>query len=197
MVDKLPFLPDEHHYAIAAVAVRAAILDHRIEEAIYAFLPDHHETAAFLLDELSWTKFPKLLRRVMLDGFPGEAPEIEKLYGRIVAARSLRNDLLHWLWRKSDDPDMAILARMPPHKPGTKRAPLSAADVAAVADELLAVTRELGRLIRRRWKQEFPPLPSPDTREPLSPPLDSASPSGSDHPENPGPRDLLRKPSPE
>jgi hypothetical protein len=36
MPKKLPFLPDEHHYAIAHVATRAAQLDHVIEVCVDA-----------------------------------------------------------------------------------------------------------------------------------------------------------------
>jgi hypothetical protein len=45
MPKKLPFLPDEHHYAIAHVATRAAQLDHVIEFCVDTQMGSHKKAA--------------------------------------------------------------------------------------------------------------------------------------------------------
>jgi len=49
MPDKLPLLPDEHHYAIAHVAARAAQLDHAIELAVVAQMANLRDAAKYLV----------------------------------------------------------------------------------------------------------------------------------------------------
>lgn len=49
MTNKLPFIPEEFHYAIANVAARASQLDHMIEHSIEVMFGDMHNTAEFIL----------------------------------------------------------------------------------------------------------------------------------------------------
>jgi len=157
MVDKLPFLSDEHHFAIAAVAARAAQLDNQIEHGIYTFLGDHHGAGAFLLNNLPSVKLLGLLNRLIADDYPGDEADIDDLFQRIAAARKQRNKLLHWVWGQSDDPSKAKAARVPPHK-AREEQHWSSAEIAAVAGDLLSLTNELDIWIGRQWERIFPPL---------------------------------------
>jgi hypothetical protein len=70
MPNKLPFLPDDHHYAIANVAVVAAQLDHMIEATIETALLDRKSTAEFMMKNLGADRVVGLLKAVLLDMAP-------------------------------------------------------------------------------------------------------------------------------
>jgi len=79
---KLPFLPDEHHYAIAHVATRAAQLDHAIEFCVDAQMGSHREAAEYLIKSLDTPRLIGLLRVLLQDNFPTRVSEIEALIKR-------------------------------------------------------------------------------------------------------------------
>jgi hypothetical protein len=101
---KLPFLPDEHHYAIAHVATRAAQLDHAIELCVSAQMGSHRKAAEHLIKNLDTHRLVDLLRVLLQDNFPTRVSEIETLIQEIKAARAERNEVLHWLWVRTQIP---------------------------------------------------------------------------------------------
>src|SRR5262245_5376417 len=105
MPKKLPFLPDEHHYAIAHVATRAAQLDYAIEYCVSAQMRSHKH----LIKRLDVNRLVDLLGPLLRDNFPTRLSEIEKLIEDIKAARAERNEVLHWIWGQADDPGTATL----------------------------------------------------------------------------------------
>src|SRR4051812_48546670 len=104
MIEKLPFLPDEHHYAIAHVAARSSQMEHHIEHLVNAAFAGQPETAEFLLKNLGTDRMVGLLKAALLDKFPQSREQIERLCAEIGRLRTLRNNLLHWIWGKSEDP---------------------------------------------------------------------------------------------
>src|SRR5262245_48718866 len=146
MPKKLPFLPDEYHYAIAHVATRAAQLDYAIEFAVNAQMMFFHGRAAeYLIKTLDKSRLVDLLRALLLDKFPTREAEIETLIQEIKGARAERNEILHWIW--GVDPDDPTRARL-----GSKqliredRAKTKTADeVYALAERLLAAVHALDR----------------------------------------------------
>jgi hypothetical protein len=144
MIPKLPFLPEAHHFAIAAVAIRSAQLDHQIPIIVAGLLgPARNHTAQFLLKgNLSPDRLVLLLQALLRDEFPDEAEAIDGAIAEIRRVRNERNRILHWVWGKSDAPDVAVLAKLPvfgEHLFEDK----TAAEIQAVADDLLKVMSAL------------------------------------------------------
>ena len=88
MPNKLPFLPDEYHYAIAHVASRAAQLDHVIEYAIVAQFKPVQGIAEFLLKNMDTSRIIGVLEILLQNNFPDRKDEMTKLIETIRTARS-------------------------------------------------------------------------------------------------------------
>jgi len=161
MVDKLPFLPDEHHYAIAAVAARAAQLEATIETSISILLAATEKTSAFILKNMNGDKYVGLLKQMLLDLSPAREDIINKAFPRIAAARTERNEILHWLWGKSEKPSAAKYTSLRPHREQQERSK-TAAEIQAVADELLELSLVISALVTLSAKLR----PSPYTPGP-------------------------------
>jgi hypothetical protein len=136
MVSKLPFLPDEFHFAIASVAARAAQLDHHIEQAISQALMDRCQTSRFLLSNVSPDRLVDLLRCLLVDVLPLEEVHIKSLFEKIKQARQSRNEIMHWLWAQTDDPNRITMARIRPHE-ATKTVKKTVAQIQSIADSML------------------------------------------------------------
>jgi hypothetical protein len=143
MRSKLPFLPDDHHYAIANVAARSAQLDHYIELTIQCALRDHEQTARFALKNLGQDRVVGLMEAVLLDVEPKAEAGIKSVIAEINRLRTARNEILHWLWGKTEDPDIARHATLRPFRE-PRHANKTAAEVQAVADDLMKVIHTIG-----------------------------------------------------
>lgn len=158
MVDKLPFLPDEHHFAIASVATRSAQLDHHIEHLIYMALARSQRTAEFALKNLGADRLVNFLKAVLIDAAPESEPEIAAIVAAINRVRGERNDIMHWIWGKSDEPERAVHASIRPfreHQQKTK----TALEIQQIANDLLECTRALIKwsdLLHARLRQPSP-----------------------------------------
>jgi hypothetical protein len=143
MVDKLPFLPDEHHFAIAAVATRSAQLDHHIEFVINLAFLDRQHAAKFILKNLNGERMVGLLGAALHDVVPTHGESIDSLIAEINRRRGERNEILHWLWGKSDgDPGSAIHATIRPFRE-SRSSTKTAGQIQAVADAMLEIIRTL------------------------------------------------------
>lgn len=172
MPNKLPFLPDDHHYAIANVAVVAAQLEHMIEATIDTALLERPRTAEFILKTTSAERLVGLLEAVLLDLAPKKEADITKLIADIRRLRSERNDIMHWIWSGSDEPDTARHATMRPYRE-TKAKTKKANEIQTIADEMTAVIDVLGEWVRTGFDRRIASLR--DTLAPPTPPHDSAS----------------------
>jgi hypothetical protein len=144
MPKKLPFLSDEHHYAIAHVATRAAQLDWMIEFCVNTqMMVSHGRAAEYLIKSLDTNRLVDLLRVLLLDNFPTQASEIEALIQEIKAARTERNEVLHWIWGPDpEDPTRARLGSQRVYRE-EKFKTKTAEELYALADRLMAAVHAL------------------------------------------------------
>ena len=198
MRDKLPFLPDDHHYAIAHVATRAAQLDHTIEYCIDIQFSPRGETSKFLIKNMDTNRLVSLLHVVLLENFPEKTGTINAMMGDIITARKERNEILHWLWGKGEDDTLARHGSMRPHREETSKTK-TAEQIYEVAglmlDASIALTRLNENWIKKLYVSDRA-VPSSDTPAPPTPPERSASTSGPDQPKTGGLLDHLLQPSP-
>lgn len=141
MPEKLPYLSDEHHYAIAAVATRAAQMEHLLEHTINLGLFGQSKLAEFLLKNMSQDRIVGLLEAVLSDQLQ-DSTGVAKLVGRIRKARDDRNEILHSIYGIADDPNLTSVATLRPYRT-IKSQERSAGEFYAVAEELLAICLEL------------------------------------------------------
>lgn len=155
MPRKLPFLPDEHHYAIARVAISAAQLDHAIERLIYLLLALPDQVAEFILRNINTNRLIELLQTIFLCGVPEEESDIKALFQRIKVARQDRNDILHWFYEESSIAGSAKLSDKRPFRKKPARE-MTAKDVEAVADSLDQCQGELVEwMAYYDWRKEL------------------------------------------
>jgi len=199
MPDKLPFLPDDHHYAIAHVATRAAQLDHALEYSIDTQLFPRRETGKFLVRNLDTNRLVSLLHAVLLENFREKSNLINAMMKDIVSARKERNEILHWLWGKGDDDTEARHGSMRPHREEMSKTK-TARQIYDVAALMLEVSLGLMRLNSDWLKkhnidmgliESLPDEPGALTLE------QSTLSSEQDQPILGGLLDALRQPSPE
>ncbi|OAI45472.1 hypothetical protein AYO42_00085 [Rhizomicrobium sp. SCGC AG-212-E05] len=140
MVDKLPFLPDDHHYAIAAVATRSGQLESAIESCIAVFFPSSPRVGAFILKNMNGDRYMDLLKELLTDlSAESDRALVVHAFQRIKALRTERNEILHWLYGESGDPTLAKYVSMRPHRDFQERTK-TAAQIQAVAEEMLDMT---------------------------------------------------------
>lgn len=149
MATKLSFLTDEHHFALANVAIRAAQLDAHIEETVAMFLVDKPATAKFILHNTGADRLIGLLQAMLVDHFPADKTEADNLITAIKSARGSRNDLLHQLWGPAEEADKATVASIRPYREDKIRF-VTASDIQAVATKLLECTTSL-----IQWSEVF------------------------------------------
>jgi hypothetical protein len=200
MPDKLPFLPDEHHYAIAHVASRAAQLDHQIEFSVFTQFYPRHETSKYLLKNLDSNRLVNLLHALLRDNFKDRSTLIDAMMKDIAEARRERNEILHWLWGKGEDDTIARHGTSRPYRSEESKTK-TAQQIYDVAALMLDATIALNRLdteYLKRYGMDPASLPAlPDTPEPPTLPPHSASPETAGHSEDGGLLDPPPPPSPE
>lgn len=159
MPTKLPHITDDHHFAIANVAGRAAQMDVQIEKTIAAGLMQQPKTAEFVLKNLGADRIVSLLKAMLLDAFPEEAGQIDALIKTISELKADRNEILHWTWIPGQKPETSISATARPFRE-FRYNEISADQIQVIADDMLVVTRALLEwqdTLRKRLA-----LPSPD-----------------------------------
>jgi hypothetical protein len=165
MTDKLPYLSDAHHYAIAAVAARAAQLDATIEVSIAGMLPGSPNAAAFILRGMNGDKYVDLLEKMLVDlAMYEHVPMVETVFSQIRTLRTERNEILHWLYGKTDDPEKAFYASVRPHREERQKTK-TAKEIFAISESLLDMTMVVSALSALALKllssPYRPPQPSP------------------------------------
>lgn len=152
MTYKLPFLSDEHHFAIANVAARAAQLDHHIEFAIQVLMDEQANAAKHLLKNMNSDRLVGYLEGLLLDRFPDQSSMIEDRFKKIVEARRGRNELLHWLWGTTEEPGTMKIARIRPYHED-REASRTTSDIMALAAEMLNATLALNTWTTRHQEE--------------------------------------------
>lgn len=149
MVTKLPFLSDDHHFAIANVAVRSGQMEYHIEHLTSETLAKLPQTAEFLLKNLGADRVVGLMQRALLDHHPADAEKIEKLVSEISRLRTERNEILHWIWGKSLVENEAIHLSFRPFREPQQRTK-TAREIQKIADDMMGVIHALGW-----WREEL------------------------------------------
>ncbi|MDP2697598.1 hypothetical protein [Thalassospira sp.] len=108
MVKKFDHLSDDFHFAIANVAAHSSRLEQHIERTIHKALADKPKTAEYLLKNTGPDRLVGLLKSLLVDIFPDEKPQIDRLISLIKAARKERNEVFHNTWITGATPETSI-----------------------------------------------------------------------------------------
>lgn len=193
---KITYLSDAHQFAIAAVATRSSALEHFLEMAVAAAMNGQQKSAEYILKNLGADRIIGLYECLLKDSFPSWEPEIGQLITRIKEVRRERNDVLHWLWGKTENADIAKHGTRRPYRlPQDKTK--TAVEIHAIADEMLNLSTELAEWITCHGPQPSCPLaPSPHTLVPPTLHNGLFSALDADHPETAQPPEPRRNSSP-
>jgi hypothetical protein len=149
MPTKLSFLTDDHHFAIANVAVRSGQMETHLEYFVGALLRWHQNTAEFLLKNLGNDRIVELLRALLRDEPLIDKDEAERIVSEIKRLRKERNEVLHWIWGKSLDEDVAVHLSYRPFRDQQLKTK-TASEVQKIADDML----EVGKVLIR-WQEQI------------------------------------------
>ena len=173
MTTKLPFLSDDHHFAIANVAVHSATLDQTIDRLVYlTILP--HSVAEFLVKNTPPDRLVEILRLTFVAELAQHSALIDALFGQIKKSRSDRNHVLHWLHESTEKPDVVRFARFADKRGGRKASPkdYTASDIQKIADTMAESSGELldwWNLYNWRCAARWRDTPEPPTAPPHFP----------------------------
>ncbi len=176
-------------------------MEHHIEHAVNSAFRGEPETAEFLLKNLPTDRIVGLLKARLTDQYPNAKEEVSKLTAEIARLRTERNNILHWIWGKAEDPTMAVHASIRPFREDRMRY-LTATDIQKIADDMLVVSRALvkwGDLLHTQYVTSQPDILKPlnETLEQLTRRRNLASPSGPGLLDMPPPSGPRREPSQE
>jgi hypothetical protein len=175
MPDKLPYLSDDHHYALAALATRSSQMEHMIEWALSAAMIETPSLAEYVLKNLGADRIVGALEAAYLDLLGKDDHEVIAIAARIRRIRNERNEMLHWIYGAASDPKLAKLATLRPYRePRVKE--LTADDFHTVAAEMLTACTEL-HILMERGRQRLESRRKPLPQVPLAS-LVSSSPKG-------------------
>jgi hypothetical protein len=140
-MSKQRHLPDEHHFAIANVAVRAAQLDHVIDGLAY-FMVRPEPVSKYLVRTIGTDRLLEIIRLALISELSGYETQIAELFGRVTACRTNRNHILHWLSEGGAKDDIVRFTDM---RRGRDRKPkdLTAKEIQMVADATFECADEL------------------------------------------------------
>ena len=191
MTNKLPFLSDDHHFAIASVAVRVSQMEWLVETLIHTAMLHQLQTAKFALKNLGADRIVGFLKAILLDRYPNEFDATNNLIAEINRIKSERNEILHWIWGKTDNPDKAAHLSARPFRQ-QERKTKTAAEIQQIADDAMKVVEALIWWSNHIHRFVLAPLhepakPSPDTPSMQSPPRHSPSTATPDQPDRPPP----------
>ena len=88
-----------------------------------------------MLKNLGADRVVGLMEVVLLDRNPEAKNEIGTVMAKINKLRSERNEILHWIWGKTDNPAIALHASMRPFREAVKKTK-AAVEIQALADQL-------------------------------------------------------------
>jgi hypothetical protein len=141
MATKLPFLSDDHHFAIANVAANSATLDHVIDRLVYLTI-EPHDVAAYLVKNVPADRLVEIIRLAFVAELQEHSGLIDALFKQIKKCRTERNHVLHWLHESTDKPDVI---RFTDKRGGRQQDPrdYTATGIQKIADAMAAAYGEL------------------------------------------------------
>jgi hypothetical protein len=133
MVTKLPYLSDDHHFAIANVAAQAAELDLVLDSAVYLTIQPE-QVSLYLVKNLGPDRLVEILKLALIAELPNYKNNISALFDRIKKCRRQRNEVLHWMHEAADSKD---IVRFVDQRRGREPKPkdMTAKDIQQIADE--------------------------------------------------------------
>lgn len=163
MVPKLPYLTDEHHYAIARLAVYGAELDHVIELTVDVMFRNTPNTAKAVITNLTTDRLLGVLDALLADKYPTEAAQHSQMVADIKATRLDRNQVMHSLTDETgDDTEIVTFRSRRPYRKETDN-DMSAKDIYDIALKMMDLNAAMYRLCRREGWPFQKPQPSPGT----------------------------------
>ena len=173
MAERPSRLSDDHHLAIARVAIEAARLEWQIEKTIESAFRPQPKAGEFLLKNLGTDRVVGLLKAILLDLHPDEATQIDNLIKTIADLRTERNELLHWTWAAGTEPGTHMSITHRPYRE-VQIKEWTIGQIHSTAQEMRDTGIALVHwrdLLHERFRKS-----SPDTPEPQVPPASSVSP---------------------
>jgi hypothetical protein len=150
MVEKFPHLSDDFHFAIANVAAYSSRLEYHIERTIHKSLAGTPETAEYLLKNTGADRLVGLLKALLLDLFPDEKPQVDRLVSLIKSARKERNQIFHNTWITGATPETSINVSSRPFRE-FRHKEMKPEQVQQIADDLHEASRAL-----LEWQEHLP-----------------------------------------
>lgn len=194
MSSKLGYLPDEHQFAIAAVAARAAELDNAIDRLIYLLMDQSDPVAEFILKNLNADRLVELLRTIFVSRLPAQEKHLKILFDKIKTGRGERNHVLHWLSETTEAADVVRFADKRAFRTAQPK-DLTATDIHKIAGKLHECYAELIEWFNyANWYLE---VSAHGTREQLSQPPHWAAPRALRQPNKPQQRGRRRQRPPQ
>jgi hypothetical protein len=95
-------LSNDIRSAIANVVANSAQLDRHLDTAVAHLLLGKEATARFLLKSLGYDQVLGLYEALLLDEFPESERQIADMISLIEELRKEREELLDWLWKKTE-----------------------------------------------------------------------------------------------
>lgn len=131
MAIKLPYLSDDHHFAIAIVAAKSAELDHLIDTLLYLTI-EPEDVSLFILKNVNSDRLVELLRLALGAELAQFKKDLDGLFERVKTVRTGRNQILHWLSESTESKD---IVRFTDKRRGRERKPkdLTANDIQNIA----------------------------------------------------------------
>lgn len=155
MVDPLPRLSIPHHIAIAKLTLKVSQIEWQMDAIVASVLFRHPQFANAVIAPSQGHRVLELMDSILRDQYHADEEEITALVKEIRSIRSVRNEIVHWLWQASakadEDPDVAVYERardwMKLDKSPPQRKKATAADIDAICHRANAVLHELTRWI--------------------------------------------------
>jgi hypothetical protein len=137
-------LQNEHLIAIGHVAVRAAMLDKLIELTAKQITKKYSELVRKEIDKFSQAQNIYLIKEALSSDLPQFQNAISEFVSEIFATRTERNDVMHRIWRQSENPETMVLVEVSHSGPEKEVRRVSAKSMRALADRILDLAIELG-----------------------------------------------------
>jgi hypothetical protein len=130
--------------AIGHVAVHAAMLDKLIELTAKQITRRYSELVRKEVEKFSQAQNIYLIKEALLADLPQFQHAISEFVSEIFAARTERNDVMHRIWRQSENPETMVLVEMSHRGPEREVRRVSAKGMRLLADRILDLAIELG-----------------------------------------------------
>jgi hypothetical protein len=124
--------------------VRAAMLDKLIDLTAKQITRNYSELVRKEIEKFSQPQNVYLIKEALLADLPQFQNAISEFISEIFATRTERNDVMHRIWRQSENPETMVLVEVSHSDPEKEVRRVSAKSMRALADRMLDLAIELG-----------------------------------------------------